>query len=380
MAQRHRTTEWTTEWALTSSTTDRSLLVVTLLLLAIGVVMVYSASSAVALARYDDAGYFLKRQLLWVGFGVAVMMVTAHMNVWGWQRLALPLLVGTVALLVIVLLPQFGTEVNGARRWLRWGGWSFQPSELAKLAVICYLASYAARHDARVRDFWRGLLPPVLICGLIIALVLVQPDLGTAAVIAALTMVLLFVGRAKLVHLGGLILAAAPVLAVLIAASPYRRQRVLAFLNPWEDAQASGFQIVQSFLAMGSGGWWGLGLGESRQKLFFLPEPHTDFIYSVIGEELGLVGCLIVLALFALLIWRGLLIASRAEEPFTRYLAVGLTAMIGLQALLHMAVVTGLLPTKGLTLPLLSYGGSSLVVDLAAVGMLVAIGRQRVTR
>jgi cell division protein FtsW len=307
-------------------------------------------------------------------------MVTAHMNVWGWQRLALPLLVGTVALLVIVLLPQFGTEVNGARRWLRWGGWSFQPSELAKLAVICYLASYAARHDARVRDFWRGLLPPVLICGLIIALVLVQPDLGTAAVIAALTMVLLFVGRAKLVHLGGLILAAAPVLAVLIAASPYRRQRVLAFLNPWEDAQASGFQIVQSFLAMGSGGWWGLGLGESRQKLFFLPEPHTDFIYSVIGEELGLVGCLIVLALFALLIWRGLLIASRAEEPFTRYLAVGLTAMIGLQALLHMAVVTGLLPTKGLTLPLLSYGGSSLVVDLAAVGMLVAIGRQRVTR
>jgi len=380
MAQRHRTTEWTTEWALTSSTTDRPLLVVTLLLLAIGVVMVYSASSAVALARYDDAGYFLKRQLLWVGFGVAVMMVTAHMNVWGWQRLALPLLVGSAALLVVVLLPQFGTEVNGARRWLRWGGWSFQPSELAKLAVICYLASYAARHDARVRDFWRGLLPPVLISGAVVMLVLAQPDLGTAAVIAALTMVLLFVGRAKLVHLGGLILAAAPVLAVLIAASPYRRQRVLAFLNPWEDAQASGFQIVQSFLAMGSGGWWGLGLGESRQKLFFLPEPHTDFIYSVIGEELGLVGCLIVLALFALLIWRGLLIASRAEEPFIRYLAVGLTAMIGLQALLHMAVVTGLLPTKGLTLPLLSYGGSSLVVDLAAVGMLVAIGRQRVTR
>jgi cell division protein FtsW len=379
MARKERTTGWTTEWALASPTMDRSLLIVTLLLVAIGIVMVYSASSAVALARYEDAGYFLKRQLLWAGGGVAVMVVTAHMNVWGWQRLAMPLLIGVVAVLALVLLPQIGTEVNGARRWLRWGGWSFQPSEVAKLAVICYLASYAARHDARERDFWRGLLPPLLVCGLIVALVLAQPDLGTAAVIAALTLVLLFVGRAKLVHLGGLVLAAAPVLAVLIAASPYRRQRVLAFLNPWEDAQASGFQIVQSFLAMGSGGVWGLGLGESRQKLFFLPEPHTDFIYSVIGEELGLVGCLIVLALFVLLIWRGLLIASRAQAPFLRYLAVGMTAMIGVQALLHMAVVTGLLPTKGLTLPLLSYGGSSLMVELAAVGILLAIGRQRGT-
>ncbi len=372
--QKNRAAE--TTW-LAPPAIDRLLLTATLLLLAIGIVMVYSASSAVALARYEDGGYFFKRQLLWVGVGLAAMAVTARMNVWGWQRLALPLLLAVAALLVLVLWPQIGVEVNGARRWLRVGGWSIQPSELAKLAVVCYLAGYVARHGERVGEFWRGLLPPLLVSGAVMVLILAEPDLGTAAVIAMLTLTLLFVGRAKLSHLGGLVLAAVPVLTVLIFSSSYRRQRLLAFLNPWEDAQGSGFQIIQSFLAIGSGGWWGLGLGESRQKLLFLPEPHTDFIYSVIGEELGLVGCLVVLALFVLFIWRGFVIATRAEEPFIRCLAVGLTVMIGVQALLHMAVVTGLLPTKGLTLPFLSYGGSSLVVDLAAVGILLAIGRQR---
>jgi cell division protein FtsW len=374
----HRYKNQITDWALTPAAIDRTLLVVTLLLLAVGVVMVYSASSAVGLSRYEDAGYFLKRQLLWVVCGLAAMAVTARLNVWGWQRLAFPLLLVVGALLALVLAPSFGAEVNGARRWLRLGGWSVQPSELAKLAVICYLARYVARHAGRIGDFWRGLLPPLLISGTIVALVLAEPDLGTAVVIAALTLVLLFVGRARLSHLGGLVLAAVPALVILIAASPYRRQRLLAFLDPWEDPQASGFQIVQSFLAIGSGRVGGLGLGESRQKLLFLPEPHTDFIYSVIGEELGLIGCLAVLILFVLFVWRGLVIARRAEEPFIRSLAVGITAMIGLQALLNMAVVTGLLPTKGLTLPFLSYGGSSLVVDLAAVGILLAIGRQQV--
>ena len=372
--QKNRAAE--TTW-LAPPAIDRLLLTATLLLLAIGIVMVYSASSAVALARYEDGGYFFKRQLLWVGVGLAAMAVTVRMNVWGWQRLALPLLLAVAALLVLVLWPQIGVEVNGARRWLRVGGWSIQPSELAKLAVVCYLAGYVARHGERVGEFWRGLLPPLLVSGAVMVLILAEPDLGAAAVIAMLTLTLLFVGRAKLSHLGGLVLAAAPVLTVLIFSSSYRRQRLLAFLNPWEDAQGSGFQIIQSFLAIGSGGWWGLGLGESRQKLLFLPEPHTDFIYSVIGEELGLVGCLVVLALFVLFIWRGFVIATRAEEPFIRCLAVGLTVMIGVQALLHMAVVTGLLPTKGLTLPFLSYGGSSLVVDLAAVGILLAIGRKR---
>jgi cell division protein FtsW len=373
MARRDRASDWLA----TVEAVDRPLVIVVALLLVGSVVMVYSASSAVAMERYDDAGYFLKRQLLWVGVGVLAMAVTAQMNVWGWQRLALPLLLLSAALLVLVLLPSIGTTVNGARRWLRLSGWSVQPSELAKLAVICYLARYLSAHADRIAEFRRGVLPPLIICGALVMLVLAEPDFGTASVIAILTLLLLFVGQVRLSHLGALALAALPAAALLIASSPYRRQRFLAFLHPWDNAQTSGFQIVQSFLAMGRGGVEGLGLGESRQKLFFLPEPHTDFIFSVIGEELGLIGTVIVLALFMIFFWRGLVIAQRAEEPFLRYLAVGITAMIGVQGLLHMAVVIGLLPTKGLTLPLLSYGGSSLVVDLAAVGILLAICRQR---
>jgi len=367
------------DWLATAQSVDRPLLAVVVLLLVGSVVMVYSASSAVAMERYDDAGYFLKRQLLWVGVGALAMLVTSRMNVWGWQRLALPLLVLSAALLVLVLMPSIGTTVNGARRWLRVAGWSLQPSELAKLAAVCYLARYLAAHTERIGEFRRGLLPPLVICGALVLLVLAEPDFGTATVIAILTLMLLFVGQARLLYLGGMVLAALPAMALLIASSPYRRQRFLAFLNPWDNAQTSGFQVIQSFLAMGRGGIGGLGLGESRQKLFFLPEPHTDFIFSVIGEELGLIGTVIVLALFVVFFWRGLVIAQRADEPFLRYLAVGITAMIGVQALLHMAVVIGLLPTKGLTLPLLSYGGSSLVVDLAAVGVLLAICRQRST-
>jgi cell division protein FtsW len=364
-------------WLVSAEGIDRPLLVVVTLLLVGSVVMVYSASSAIAMEQYHDAGYFLKRQLLWVGVGVIAMVIAARMNVWGWQRLALPLLALSGLLLVLVLVSPIGSTVNGARRWLRVAGWSLQPSELAKLAAVCYLARYLASHAGRMTEFRRGLLPPLAVCGLLVVLVLAEPDFGTAFVIAVLTLMLLFVGQARMSHLAGLVLSALPAAALLIASSPYRRQRLLAFLNPWDNAQTSGFQVIQSFLAMGRGGVNGLGLGESRQKLFFLPEPHTDFIFSVIGEELGLIGTMVVLMLFVVFFWRGLVIAQRADEPFLRYLAVGVTAMIGMQALLHMAVVIGLLPTKGLTLPLLSYGGSSLVVDLAAVGILLAIGRQR---
>jgi cell division protein FtsW len=366
-------------WLLAAEAVDRPLLIIVILLLVGSVVMVYSASSAIAMEQYHDAGYFLKRQLLWLGLGVLAMVTTARMNVWGWQRLAIPLLVVSVLLLALVLVSPLGTTVNGARRWLRVAGWSVQPSELAKLAVVCYLARYLASHAGRIAEFRRGLLPPLVICGALILLVLAEPDFGTAFVIAMLTFLLLFIGQARLFHLAGLAVAALPAVVLLVASSPYRRQRLLAFLDPWDHAQTSGFQVIQSFLAMGRGGVGGLGLGESRQKLFFLPEPHTDFIFSVIGEELGLIGTAIVLTLFMVFFWRGLVIARRAEEPFLRYLAVGITAMIGVQALLHMAVVIGLLPTKGLTLPLLSYGGSSLLVDLAAVGILLAICRQRAT-
>ena len=367
------------EWRLTPPAVDRLVLGVTGVLLVFGVIMVYSASSAVAAQEYGDAGYFLKRQLLWGVFGLIAMCVLARMNVHSWQRLAVPMLLLTILLLVLVLLPDFGTVVNGARRWFRIGAFSIQPSEMAKLVVVCYLARYLAKHGERISDFRRGLLPPLVIVGVVVALVLAEPDLGTAAVIVLLAAVMLFMGQARLSHLGALSLALVPIVVYLVVSSPYRRQRFLAFLNPWDDAQASGFQIIQSFLAMGQGGWFGAGLGESRQKLFFLPEPHTDFIYSVIGEEFGLIGSLAVLGLFAIFLWRGFAIACAAEEPFVRQLGVGVTTMIGLQALLHIAVVTGMVPTKGLTLPFISYGGSSLFINLMAVGILLSISRQRVT-
>jgi cell division protein FtsW len=356
---------------------DGWVLTVTVLLALFGLVMVYSASAVLAGNRFHDWTYFLKRQIAWAAFGFLLLHLASRMDYMVWQRLAGPILVLTLVLLVIVLIPVLGVTAKGARRWLRLGPLSVQPAEVAKLVVVFYLASYLTRKEDRLSDLTAGFLPPLVVVGLLAGLALVQPDLGTAVVMGLVTLALLFLGGARLGHLIGLVLIMLPVGAALILGSRYRRQRLVTFLEPWKDPEAAGFQVTQSFLAFGSGGPFGVGLGESRQKLFFLPEAHTDFVLALVGEELGLVGTVTIMVLFATLVLRGFQIASRAQHPFGRHLALGITLLIGIQALINAGVVTGLLPTKGLTLPLVSYGGSSLMMTLVGIGILLSISRDR---
>jgi cell division protein FtsW len=359
------------------SAADGSVLAVALVLALVGLVMVFSASAVVAGSRFHDSIYFLKRQLAWLVFGVMLMYAVSRLDYAVWRKLALPLLGLTALLLIIVLVPAFGSVSKGARRWIRLGVVSIQPAEIAKLVIVFYLAGYLAKKGARIVELTTGFLPPLIVMGLIAALILLQPDFGTVVVMGCVTFGLLFLSGARLAHLGGLLLLTLPAAAVLIFASAYRRQRMLTFLTPWKDPTASGFQVTQSFLAFGSGGVFGVGLGEGRQKLFFLPEAHTDFVLALVGEELGLIGTFAIMLLFLILVLKGFQVAGRAREPFGRHLALGITLLIGTQVLVNAGVVTGLLPTKGLTLPLVSYGGSSLLMSLVGVGILLSISRDR---
>lgn len=357
---------------------DTMLLVVILVLLVASVVMVYSSSSVVALTSYDDAAFFMKRQLLWAFLGLiamAVMMRVDH-RLFRDQRVVLALIVVSLALLIATLVPGIGREVNGSRRWLRFGLISFQPSELAKFAVVVYLSYFIAQKGSRIRDFMNGLVPAYLVCAIFLLVAMRQPDFGAALTIAAVACILLFAGGAKITHLGATAVAALPLVYLAVAYKAYRLRRITAFLDPWSDPHGSGHQIIQSFLALGSGGLTGRGLGEGRQKLLFLPERHSDFIFAVIGEELGLIGALAILALFLIILIRGARIALGASDLFTRILALGITLLISLQGMINMAVVTGLLPTKGIALPLMSYGGSSLVITMGALGVLLSISRE----
>lgn len=357
---------------------DKLLLTVVVALILAGIVMVYSASSVVALRKYGDAAYFMKRQILWsvIGFALmAIVMRTDH-RAFGARKAALGILFVVLLMLAATLFPAFGSAINGARRWLRIGGLTFQPTELAKFALVVYISYYLAKKGERIRDFGNGLAPPLVITGVFLGLIALQPDFGAAVTLAGVVGILLFIGGANVLHLGGLAFASLPFVYLAVAGRAYRARRVFAFLDPWSAPDGAGFQIIQSFLAFGGGGVFGRGLGEGRQKLLFLPEPHSDFIYSVIGEELGLIGALAVLVLFCVILWRGVRIALRAGEPFSRSLAVGITALVCLQAAVNMAVVTGLVPTKGLALPFVSYGGSSLVISMIEVGVLLNISRE----
>ncbi len=352
---------------------DPWLLLAALALAGVGLVMVYSAGSALAAKRYLDEAYFFKSQLVHVAAGAAAMGVLALIDYRRLHRLAYPLLLGTLAMLILVLIPGVGHEAGGAVRWLRVGGLSLQPAELAKLALVVYLAYSLARHHDQVKSLSHGLLPHLGVTALLIIPVLLEPDLGMSVILFTLACLMLFVAGARLTYLLGLLALAAPLAWVMVVQYPWRFKRILAFLNPWSDAGGAGFQIIHSFYALGSGGLWGAGLGASKQKLFYLPEPHTDFIFSVLGEELGLWGVLLVLGLFLLLIVRGVKIALEARELFGTYLAVGATLIIGLQAFINAGVVMGLLPTKGLTMPFISYGGSSLLVNFSCVGLLLSV-------
>jgi cell division protein FtsW len=337
---------------------DHTLLIVTMILALVGLVMVFSASAVVAGNKFQDSGYFLKRQLAWLTFGFLLLHVASHIDYVWWKRLSIPLLGLMVVLLVMVLIPSLGVAAKGARRWLRLGPISIQPAEMVKLVSVIYLAAYLTKKEDRITMFSSGLVPVLIVIGVLSGLVLLEPDLGTVVVIGLVTVGLLFLGGARLSHLAALGLCAVPAVLVLVLGSSYRRQRLMTFLAPWKDASDAGFQITQSFLAFGSGGPFGVGLGEGKQKLFFLPEAHTDFVLALVGEELGLVGTGAIILLFALFVVRGFQIAARARMPFGRYLGMGITLLIGVQALVNACVVTGLVPTKGLTLPFVSYGGS----------------------
>ncbi len=352
---------------------DGGLVLIILVLLLLGIIMVYSASGILAEKRYQDSTRFLKKQFVWIGFGAILFFVSSKLPLKWLRAWIIPMLCCIITLLGAVLI--FGVEINGSQRWLQIGSLAFQSSEAAKLFIVIYLAHYISKKGKRIRDFSDGLAPALAVIGVVAGLILVEPDFGTTAMIVIISFLLLFLGGASLFHLLPIASLTVPFFIYWVMKAPYRLQRVKTFLNPWQDPSSSGFQMIQSYLALGSGGLVGTGLGEGRQKLFFLPEPHTDFIFAVIGEELGMFGTVSILFLFVLLLWKGTKIALSVDDPFTRMLAIGTTLMMTLPALINMGVVTGLLPTKGLPLPFVSYGGSSLLVNSTAAGFLYNVSR-----
>jgi cell division protein FtsW len=354
---------------------DMWLFGVVVILLSIGVVMVYSASAIVAADRFHDPYLFLKKQTFWALLGAGALYAALRADYRRLESLRWAILVGAGLLLVLVLVPPFSAPINGTRRWLRLGPVSFQPAELAKLAVVIYLAAFLARKREELGDFWRGFVPPLAVAGTFALLVLAQPDLGNCLTLLMMTFALLFLAGVRGRHLVIVLGSGLPLLALAVWMAPYRMRRITTFLDPWADPRGSGFQIIQSWLAIGNGGWLGRGIGQSKQKLFYLPESHTDFIFAIIGEELGFVGSVALVAVFAVLVWRGLRIGLRAPDPFGAYLALGITVLLATQTLVNLGAVTGLLPTKGLPLPFISFGGSALLVTMLSAGVLLNISQ-----
>jgi len=351
------------------------LLIPTALLVGIGLVMVFSASSVAAYSEYGSSFLFFRRQAVYAGAGILVLLLLAHTPYLAWRRLAVPFLAVAGGLLVLVLHPGTGTTVAGSARWIAVGPVTIQPSEIAKLALITFAATVLARKAHVLDDPLHIVLPLVPVTAIVCLLVMKQPDLGTTLILAGSVFVLLFVAGVRLRYLAAGALAGAGIGWILIMSAAYRRARFLSFLSPWKDPQNAGYHLIQSYIALGSGGLFGVGLGASRQKWMWVPNAHTDFIFSILGEELGLVVAVGVLALFGALLYGGIRVAARAPDAFGRLLAAGIVSWLGLQTIVNLGAVTGLLPITGVPLPLLSYGGSSLVVTLAGIGILLNIAR-----
>ncbi|HVB08966.1 MAG TPA: putative lipid II flippase FtsW [Bacillota bacterium] len=351
------------------------LLLILAALVSIGLVMVYSASSVEATVAYHDPAYFFKRQLAGLAVGVLAMLFCMNFPYWNWRRLAPAILAITLGMLVLVLIPHVGIQVLGARRWLGYHSLRIQPSEVAKFSMVIYFADWLSRTGPRLQRPKTGLFPYLAMVGLVAGLILLEPDLGTAAAVAGTALVMLFLAGVPMSQLAVTFIACVPVLAYAILGSAYRRARFFAFLNPQADILGSGYHIMQALYALGSGGLFGLGLGMSRQKYFYLPERHTDFIFAILGEELGLIGGLLLLGLFLLLIWRGFRIAVAAPDTFSSLLAAGVTTIVAVQVVVNVGVVTSVLPITGITLPFISFGSSSLVFMLAGMGILCNVSR-----
>ncbi|MBE3604236.1 putative lipid II flippase FtsW [bacterium] len=349
-------------------------------LVGLGLLMVLNTTYFLGQEKTGDAFHFFKLHLIHIAAGLVVMFALSQLSLAGLRRLTGPLMIVSVVLLALIWIPGLGVTRGGARRWVRLGPLLAEPSELVKFAVVFFLADYLARRRERMADFKRGPLPAMIVVGLIALPVLKQPDFGTTVMLAAILFVMLFVGGARLIDLGRTGACAAALLALQAVAKPYRIKRLVTFADPWRTARGAGFQLIQSLIALGEGGGWGAGLGAGRQKMFYLPQAHTDFVFAVITEEFGLAGALVVFALFCAILVRGLRIAHEEPEPFASLLAVGLTTMITLQALVNIAVVIGLAPTKGLPLPFVSYGGTSILMAMATLGALLALARRPAVR
>jgi cell division protein FtsW len=351
------------------------LLVVMLMLLTVGVVMLFSTSAVYARERYGDQHYLLKRQLVWLLIGAVACVMAAGVPYSKWRGVCTAFVIVSAVMLVLVLIPHVGLKVGGARRWLGFGPLRFQPSEFAKLALVVWLAHWLAKEKRRINRFERGFAVPMGVVGCLLLLVLAEPDYGSTALLASVSFAMMFIAGVRLNFLIPTVLAGAGGFLGLMIHNPERSRRLLAFLDLEKYRQGAGYQVWQAILAFGSGGFNGLGLGNSRQKMFYLPEAHTDFIFPIVGEELGLVGTLGILLAFALLIACAVIISLRASDLFGQYLGLGIALLIALQALINIGVVTAWLPTKGLPLPFISFGGSNLVLNMTAVGILLNIFR-----
>jgi cell division protein FtsW len=354
---------------------DWGIFIAVTFLISMGTLMVYSTSSVFALEKFGDPNYFLKRHAIYLSIGLLLMFALMKINYVYLRKIVYPAYIFGLLILVLVLIPGIGKEVSGARRWLELGSWSFQPSEIAKFILVLYLAHSLTKKKDKVDSFVVGFLSHLLFAGIYILLVLLEPDFGMSVTLIIMLFGMLFIGDVKLKFMVPLGVSSVFVLVLAVITEGYRMKRVASFLDPWKDPLGSGYQAIQSFVALGMGGFTGTGLGDSTQKLFFLPQAHTDFIFSIIGEELGFIGVLIVIMGFGFLLIRSLRVSIRAKDLFGCYLVFGCILLITFQAGINMAVAVGLFPTKGLTLPFISYGGTSLVTNLAAMGLILSVSK-----
>ncbi|MGM0414177.1 MAG: putative lipid II flippase FtsW [Bacillota bacterium] len=358
------------------SNIDFPLFIITLILILVGLIMILSASGVKAYSQYGDAHFFFKRQLIFAITGLILMYITSLVDYKIYYKNSKKLLFLSFTLLILVLIPGIGKTAGGATRWISLGFFDFQPSEAVKLALIIYISSFISRKKTDIENFEKGILPVVIVISLITILIMQQPDMGTAVNIIGFSFIILIVGGMKLKHLALLSIPGLLAMTYYITSASYRLNRVKTFLDPWGDPKGTGYHIIQSLLALGSGGLTGVGPGNSRQKFLYLPEPGTDFIFAILGEEFGLIGVLFVIILFGGFAYRGILIALNSKDLFGTLLAVGLTFMIMIQFLINIGAVTSLLPVTGITLPFISYGGTSLIISLFSVGVLLNISRQ----
>ncbi len=360
---------------------DYILITTIFILISFGIIMVFSSSYVMAYKWYGDSFYFFNRQLLSSLIATIVFLITLRIDYHYWRKFAVPILIISLFLLSILYLPGVARYIRGAKRWLYIGSFPFQPSELAKVALILYIADCLTRKTVQdLASFVRGILPVFIVTAIIFLLIFAQPDFSTGIVILGCSFIMLFIGGSRIIQLFTLMVFLLPPGVALLLGEEYRRVRLLSFLNPWEDPLNSGFHIIQSLLALGSGGVMGVGIAQSRQKFFYLPDQHTDFIFSIIGEELGFFGTSFIILLFLIFLWRGFLIAWRAKDSFGLLLAAGITSLIIFQALVNISVVTKIIPTTGITLPFISYGGSSLIVNMFCCGILLNISKNSLTK